>query len=106
MHDQSPAAAEEQAELRALRERADATGREVGDTVAELAARLADGADPRAWARRKAARAGTRAKVVVRRVARLPEGAGRPRMTAIAVVPAVLAVTVAVAVLWQRRRQA
>jgi hypothetical protein len=36
----SPAAAEEQAQLRALRERADAAGRDLNDTITALAARL------------------------------------------------------------------
>lgn len=92
-----PATAEEQAELRALREQADATRREVGDTLAALATRVAD-ADPRKLAGRKAAAAWAAARRAVRRAA------ARPGL-APAGVTAAIVVVAAVAVFWQHHRR-
>jgi hypothetical protein len=102
------AAFEEQAELRALRERADAAGRDVGDTVAALTGKLADGANPRAWARRRIAAARTRAAEVTRQAAgrlALPPGPVRTRLAAGAGMASGLMVIVAAAMLWQHRRR-
>ncbi len=95
---QGLAAFEEGAELRALRERADTTGRDLSDTVAALAGRLAQEASPRAWARRRLVAARTRA---AQRVA-LPGG---PRLAAVAGVASGLMVIAAAAVLWQHRHR-
>lgn len=51
------AAFEENAELEELRDRADETGREAAQTLAELTGRLADARDPKVVTRRLAARA-------------------------------------------------
>lgn len=95
------AATEEQAELRALRARAEATAREVSETAAALASRLADEANPRMLLRRKVAVAKSRAWQAARRAAGEP--AARLRMAAAAGAAAGL-ILVAVAVTWQHRR--
>jgi hypothetical protein len=95
------ATAEEQAELRALRARADATGQEVSQTAAALAGRLAEAGRPRTLIRRTAARARTRAWQAARQAAGAPPA--RLRLAAAAGVTAGL-VLVAVAVTWQHRR--
>lgn len=99
---QSLAAFEEEAELRALRERADTAARDLGDTVAALAGRLAQEASPRAWARRGLAAARTRA---MHRFA-LTKRQGLPGPAALAGAASGLLVIVAAAVLWQHRRRA
>jgi hypothetical protein len=98
---QSAATAEEEAELRMLRARAEATGREVGDTAAALASRLAEDASPRMLVRRTAARAKARAWHAVRGTQ--GQRAGRLRLAAAAGVTTGL-VLVTVAVIWQHRR--
>jgi uncharacterized membrane protein len=55
------AAKDEQAELRALREAADKSAREAGDTIAALAGKLAEARHPERWLRRYAAVAGHQA---------------------------------------------
>jgi hypothetical protein len=103
-----PAAAEEQAELRALRARTADDTRQAGDTLAALADRLNTEARPPALARRAAASLRAKAAQAPRRLAQ--QLAGRPAVavrgrTAVAVgVPAgILVIAVAVA-LWQHRR--
>jgi hypothetical protein len=98
---QGPAAAEEQAELQALRDRAVTSGREVGDTVAALAARVAAAGTPQAWAHRKAAEARSRAWQAACRTAARPLAAGWPKLAAWAGIPAGVIVLVA---MWQHRR--
>jgi hypothetical protein len=98
---QGLAAFEERAELRTLRERADTTGRDLSDTVAALAGKLAQEASPRAWARRRLAAARTRA---VHRLA-LARRSGLPRAAAVAGAASGLMVIVAAAVLWQHRHR-
>jgi ferric-dicitrate binding protein FerR (iron transport regulator) len=93
-----PAAAEEQAELQVLRNQADAAGREVADTLAALADRLADAGDPRAWARRRLSAAGANP----RRAAGWPMGTGWLMLGGAA---AGIIVMTAAAVLMRRRRQ-
>jgi hypothetical protein len=75
-----PAAAEEQAELHALRSQADAAGCEVADTVAALADRLTTAASPRAWARIRMAEVQARARLATRRAAGRPAPSGRLRL--------------------------
>lgn len=101
-HGRGAAAAEEQAELRALRSRADATGQEVSETTAALAGRLAEAARPRMLLRRTAARAGTRARQAAREA--VSEPAARLRLAAAAGAAAGF-ILVAVAVTWQYRRR-
>ncbi|HEY2269879.1 MAG TPA: hypothetical protein VGI96_45180 [Streptosporangiaceae bacterium] len=101
-HARGAAAAEEQAELRALRSRADATGQEVSLTAAALAGRLAETARPRTLIRRTAAQAGTRARQAARRA--VGEPAARLRLAAAAGAAAGL-ILVAVAVTWQHHRR-
>ena len=95
------AAAEEQAELRALRARADTTGREVSETAAALADRLAETARPRRLLQRTATQTRARAWHAARRAAGEP--AVRLRLAA-AVGAAAGLILVAVAVSWQHRR--
>jgi hypothetical protein len=98
-----PAAAEEQAELHALRSQADAAGREVADTVAALADRLTAAASPRAWARNRMAEVRARARRAARRAAGMPVPTGRLRLGG--TIAAFVVVTV-VAFTWQRHRRA
>lgn len=105
---QSLATFEERAELRALRERADTTGRDLGDTVTALAGRLAQEASPRAWARHGLAAARIRAAAMTRQAAhRLahPAGPGRIKLVAVAGTASGLMVIVTAAVLWQHRHR-
>lgn len=95
------ATAEEQAELRALRARADATGQQVSETSAALADRLAQAVRPRALIRRTAGKARTRARQAARRA--VGEPPARLRLTAAAGVTTGL-ILVAVAMTWQHRR--
>lgn len=95
------AAFEESAELEELRARADQTGREAAQTLAELAGRLADARDPKLVGRRLAAQARHTVAAVRRRV---PGDLADPRdakRAALAALP-VLAV-LAVAVVAHRR---
>jgi hypothetical protein len=78
------AAFEENAELQELRERADQTGRETAQTLAELAGRVADARDPKVVARRVTARARA---VTARARQRMPDPATAKR-AALAMVPA------------------
>jgi hypothetical protein len=96
-----PAAAEEQAELHALRSQADAAGCEVAGTAAALAERLTAAASPQAWARSRMAAA--RARRATRRWAVRPVPTGRLRLGG--TVAAFVVVTV-VAFTWQRHRRA
>lgn len=103
---QGPAAAEEQAELRMLRDRADLAGREVSETVVALAGKLSEAASPRAWARRKAAGVRAAAGQITGKatgILRRPAGVGRARLAAAGATAGVL-VIVAVAVRWQHGR--
>ena len=98
----NPAAAEEQAELLALRRQADAAGCEVAGTVAALADRLTAAARPRAWARSRMAEVRARARRATRRAAGMPAPTGRLRLGG--TIAALVVVTVA-AVTWQRHRR-
>jgi hypothetical protein len=98
----SAATAEEEAELRMLRDQAEATGREVSETAAALVRRLAEEASPRTLVRRKAAEAKARAWHAARRAA--GQRPGRLGLAAAAGVTTGL-VLVTVAVIWQHRRQ-
>ena len=103
-----PATSEERTELRALREHADMTGRDLSETVAVLAGRLADGTSPRAWSRRPLAASRTRAAVVARRAAgrlTFPAGSHRIKLAASTGTVCGLVVILAAAVLWQHRRR-
>jgi hypothetical protein len=100
--ERSAAAAEEQAELRALRARADTTGHEVSETAAALAGRLAETARPRTLIGRIAAQAGTRARQAARQA--VSEPAARLRLAAAAGAAAGF-ILVTVAVTWQHRRR-
>jgi hypothetical protein len=82
----STADAEEHTELQVLHAQAVADGREVADTLAALAARLAEAKNPRRWAARKVAAA-------------LP---ARPSWPILALTAGTLAL-VALAVTWQHR---
>ena len=99
----NPAAAEEQAELHALRSQADAAGCEVADTVAALADRLTAAACPRAWARRRMAEVRARARRSTRRATGRPAPTGRLQLRG--TIAALVVVTVA-AIAWQRHRRA
>jgi hypothetical protein len=106
-HKPGPATVEERAELRALREQADTDGRDLGDTVAALAARLAAEASPQAWARHGLTAARTAAAQVSRRAVgtlTLPVGRSRVRLAAAAGAASVLVIVAAAAMLRQRRR--
>ena len=83
---------EERAEVELLRERADRTGREAAQTLAELAARLAAARDPRAIARRLAAQASRRVRAAV---TAMPDNR-TARRAAVAAVPVLGVLTVAV----------
>lgn len=83
---------EERAEVELLRERADRTGREAAQTLAELAARLAAARDPRAMARRLAAQASRRVRAAVKAM----PGDRTARRAAVAAVPVLGVLTVAV----------
>ena len=96
------AAAEEQAELRALRSRADTTGQEVSETAAALTGRLAEAARPRTLIGRIAAQAGTRARQAARQAVSEPAARLRPAAAAGAAVGLIL---VTVAVTWQHRHR-
>ncbi len=96
------AAAEEQAELRALRARAEATGQEVSETATALAGRLAEAARPHTLIRRTAAQAGTRVRQAAREA--VSEPAARLRLAAAAGAAAGF-ILVAVAATWQHRRR-
>ncbi len=90
------AAFEENAELQELRSRADQTGREAAQTLAELAGRLADARDPKVVARRTAARG---RNVMARAQQRVPAGlAGPPeaKRAALAMVPALSLLALAI----------
>jgi len=100
--ERSAAAAEEQAELWALRARADAAGQEVSETAAALAGRLAETARPHTLIRRAAAQAGTRVRQAARQA--VSEPAARLRLAAAAGAAAGL-ILAAVAVTWQHRRR-
>jgi hypothetical protein len=99
-HRPGPAEADEQAQLRALREQADTTGREVSETVAALATRLAETVSPRALARRKLADVRAAAWRAARGAA---DSRPRARLAATAAITTGL-VVLAVAVVWQHRR--
>lgn len=86
------AEAEERAELEVLRERADQTGREAARTLAELAARIAAAKDPRAVTRRVTARANRRVHAAVQAM----RGNRAARRAAVAAVPALGVLTIAV----------
>ncbi len=97
-----PAAAEEEAELRVLRQEADAAAREVAATAAALAARLEAAVRPRAWARRGLTGVRARAGRAARGAGGALPGRGRLRLAGgIAVLVAVTATAVA----WQRHRR-
>lgn len=103
-----PAAAEEGAELLVLRSQADATGREVADTVAAIAGRLADAGDPRVWARRSLAAARARAWLAARQATGWPTGAGCPaggRWLSLGGASAGIIVMTAATLVWKRRRR-
>ena len=97
-----PAAAEEEAELRALRQQADAAAREVAVTAAALASRFEAAVHPRAWARRRLSGARAQAGQVTRRVGRALPGDGRLRLAGGI---AVLVLLTSTAVAWQRHRR-
>lgn len=82
----------ERADLEVLRERADATGREAARTLAELAARLATARDPGAVARRVSARASRR----VQAAAKALKDNRAAKRAAVAAVPVLGVLTVAV----------
>jgi hypothetical protein len=95
---------EEQAALEALRARADRTGKEAAQTLAELAGRLADAGNPRNLVRRLAADARRNALRSVRGIpGRLVGQRGATRVALAAVPVLVLAAGVAIVVV--RRRQ-
>lgn len=83
---------EARADLEVLRERADQTGREAARTLAELAARLAAAKDPRAVTRRVTARTTRRVQAAVQAM----RGNRAARRAAVAAVPALGVLTVAV----------
>lgn len=99
---ETAATAEEKTELRVLRARAAESGRELSDTAAALAGKLAEAGSPRQWARRKAADAEARAWQAARRAAVRSARVGWPKVA----VTTGLLVIVAVAVTWQHRRGA
>jgi hypothetical protein len=114
------AGAEEQVQLLVLRQRAAATGRELNQTVAALADRLAETASPRRLARglahHMAAAAGSRARRAATRATALPARAAAraaalparttaPKLALSAGVTTGILVFVAVAVTWQHRRR-
>ena len=80
------AAFEENAELRELRERADQTGREAAQTLAELAGRFADARDPKVVARRATARARAAAVRARRHMPAYPSAAKRAAVVAVPVI--------------------
>jgi hypothetical protein len=94
-----PAAAEEEAELTALRQQADAAACEVAAAAAALAARLEAAVHPRAWVRRGLT--GARARAARSAGGALP---GRGRLRLAGGIAALVAVT-ATAVAWQRHRR-
>lgn len=91
------AAFKERAELAELRDRADRTGQEAAQTLAELAARLADARDPRAMARRLAAKARHAATRTIRDVQGKLSGPRGAKHAALAAIPVVGMLAVAVA---------
>jgi|tagenome__1003787_1003787.scaffolds.fasta_scaffold20789251_2 hypothetical protein len=97
-----PAAAEEEAELAALRQQADAAAREVAATAAALASRLEAAVNPRTWARRRLAGVQARAGQAARRLGGARRSDGRRRLAG--GIAAVVLVT-ATAVAWQRHRR-
>jgi hypothetical protein len=99
---QGAASTEEQATLEALRARADKTGEEAAQTLAELTGRLADAGNPRNLARRLAADARRNAARAIRDIPRRLAGQRGATRAALAAVP-VLAVVAAIVVV--RRRQ-
>jgi hypothetical protein len=107
-----PAQAEEQAELRALRARAAADTRQVGDTLATLAGRLTESARPPVLARRTTGALRARAGQAPRRLAQrlAPRLAGHPvaamrgRMAIAVGVPSGILIIAVAVVFWQHRR--
>jgi hypothetical protein len=94
-----PAEAEEQADLSALRDQADADTRRVGDSLAALTGNLSESTRPTALARRGGVALRAEAGQATWRLVR-----ARSRMAVAVGVPAGILVIVAAAVLWQRRR--
>jgi hypothetical protein len=89
------AAFEENAELQDLRDRADQTGREAAQTLAELAGRVADARDPKVVARRLTARARHTAAIARRRVPGNLAGPRGAKGAALAAIPVLGLLTLA-----------